>query len=118
MSMLALNLVVIRAGCADRAATFYQTLGLQFTKHAHGNGPQHYSSELHGCMFEIYPLAPNQMPTTSVRLGFRVDNLDELVGRLAALGATIRTPPQDSPWGRRAVVQDWDGHTVELTASP
>jgi lactoylglutathione lyase len=111
-----LSLVVIRVGCADRAIPFYQTLGFQFTKHAHGNGPEHYTSETAGLVFEIYPLTPGQTPTTSVRIGFRVADVDQLVRQLAAIGAPIVTPAQDSPWGRRAVVKDFDGHTVELSS--
>jgi lactoylglutathione lyase len=114
--MLELNLVVIRSANPDRAVTFYQALGLQFIQHAHGTGPEHYSSQGMDCVLEIYPLAPPQSPTTSVRLGLRVDDVDDGVARLAAIGAVILSPPKGSPWGRRAVVQDLDGHTVELTA--
>lgn len=115
--MLKVNLVVIRSANIDRAVAFYQALGLQFTKESHGKGPEHYTSEVAGVVFEIYPIAPNQMPTTAVRLGFRVDHLDELVLRLSAIGAIVLSPPQDSPWGQRAIMQDLDGHTVELMAS-
>jgi lactoylglutathione lyase len=112
--MLEVNLVVLRSPQIDRAVAFYQTLGLTLIKHSHGQGPEHYSSEIAGCVFELYPLTSGQTPTTSIRLGFRVDELDELVSRLAAIGAIILSPPQDSPWGKRAIVQDLDGHTIEL----
>jgi hypothetical protein len=35
--------------------------------------------------------------------------------RSAILGETSISAPKDSPWGRRAVVADSDGHRVELT---
>jgi len=34
-----------------------------------------------------------------------------------AAGAEIVNGPHDSPWGRRAVVRDFDGHTVELVTT-
>jgi lactoylglutathione lyase len=113
--MTYLNLVVIRSANLDRAVAFYRILGMRFTQHSHGNGPEHYTSETADLVFELYPLTSRQTPTISMRLGFQVDDLDELVMELGAIGVKILTPPQDSPWGRRAVVQDWDGHTIELT---
>ncbi len=112
-----LNLVVIRSQDIDAAAAFYQALGLLFTKHSHGTGPEHYSSELCGLVFEIYPLADGQPPTAAARVGFEVEDVDSLVLLLITeAGATLVSEPRDSPWGRRAVVRDLDGHSVELVS--
>jgi lactoylglutathione lyase len=114
-----LNLVVLRSPDIDRAAQFYQEMGLLLTRHSHGSGPEHYSSEVSGMVFEIYPLTLKSQPTTGTRIGFRVDSVDEIVPMLAQIGAVIITPPTNSEWGRRAVVKDLDGHVVELlTSSP
>src|SRR5262249_7289731 len=51
-----LNLLVIRSPNIDRAARFYSALGLLMTKHAHADGPEHYTSQVDRCVFEIYPL--------------------------------------------------------------
>jgi len=110
-----LNLVVIRSKAIDRAVGFYKEMGLLFTQHRHGSGPLHYTSDVDGLIFEIYPLKPDQPPTTGTRIGFHVDDVDRVVGMLSKIGATIVTPPSDSEWGRRAVVRDLDGHVVELT---
>ena len=112
-----LNLVVLRSPDIDRAASFYREMGLLFTRHSHGAGPVHYSSEVDGLVFEIYPLASASTPTVSTRIGFRVDSVDEIVPLLARLGAKIVTAPADSEWGRRAIVKDLDGHAVELLAA-
>ena len=109
-----LNLVVLRSPDIDRSARFYRMMGLLFTKHAHGSGPEHYTSMVSGLVFEIYPLTAKTLPTTSVRVGFRVDSVDEIVPMLVEEGAVVISPPADSEWGRRAVVKDLDGHTVEL----
>ena len=109
-----LNLVVLRSSDIDRAIVFYREIGLLFTRHAHGSGPEHYSSEVSGLVFELYPLTPKSSPTIGTRIGFRVNSVDDVVTTLSKLGAEIVTHPTDSQWGRRAVVKDLDGHLVEL----
>ena len=52
--------------------------------------------------------------TVNVRFGFSVTALDQIVLSLVEIGATVLTNLTDSPWVRRAVVKDLDGHTVEL----
>jgi predicted enzyme related to lactoylglutathione lyase len=109
-----LNLVVLRSSDIERAAVFYRELGLVFTRHKHGSGPEHYTSEASGLVFEVYPPTPKSSPTLGTRIGFRVDSVDEVCNLLSKIGAVIITPPADSEWGRRAVVKDFDGHVVEL----
>jgi predicted enzyme related to lactoylglutathione lyase len=111
-----LNLVVIRAGDLDRADAFYGALGLTFERHAHGKGPIHLASEHDRLVLEIYPRDASQA-NSSVRIGFAVADVDESVAKLASLGANVRNRPKDSPWGRRAVVEDFDGNIIELTCS-
>ncbi|MCS7470337.1 VOC family protein [Stieleria sp. ICT_E10.1] len=111
----ACNLLVIRSPDINRAVRFYETLGLSFTKHSHGNGPEHYASETAGFVFEIYP-ARSKATTTETRIGFRVADVDNVIAALSEIDAKIRSEPTDSEWGRRAVVCDFDGHTVELVS--
>lgn len=108
------NLLVLRSSDMDRAVTFYRTLGLVFSKHRHGNGPEHYSSTVCDFVFEIYPSRSTDDRTNNTRLGFRVDAVDEIVTLLEEIGVDVVSQATDSPWGRRAVVRDFDGHTVEL----
>jgi len=111
------NLLVIRSSQVEQATFFYEALGLHFTKHRHGNGPEHYASESDNQTFEIYPLADNATPTTETRIGFAVNHVDDVFARLVEAGGKSVSSPKQSPWGRRAVVCDPDGHRVELTAT-
>src|SRR5690242_3957540 len=56
-----------------------------------------------------------------VTLGFELDapdDVDELVGRLAAAGHLVQQAPYDAPWGRRyAVLQDPDGVAVSFMSA-
>lgn len=107
-----LNLMVIRVADLEKAQQFYEGLGLQFVRHRHGNGPEHLSAELGEAVFELYPQSQQGSSTRAVRLGFSVPHLDEIVALLPS--EAVHSSPQDSPWGRRAVVIDPDGHKIEL----
>ena len=111
---LSLNLVVLRSTGLERARGFYECLGLQFARHRHGSGPEHLSAELGGCIFELYPQPTGSTSTLGTRIGFSVPSLDAIISALSDFPAAIISPPQDSPWGRRAVVVDPDGHRIEL----
>ena len=110
-----LNLVVIRSADPEKLVVFYKTIGLQFEKHAHGNGPEHFASTHDGVTFEIYPRRDTADATTAVRLGFGVANVDAAITNLLHAGGRLVSPPKDSPWGRRAVIDDPEGHRIELT---
>lgn len=113
MSDTTLNLVVIRSADLDRAGQFYQLLGLGFAMHRHGNGPKHLSSEGGGVVFEIYPQSAAGDSTSGTRIGFSVSSVDRVLSLLGS--EAVLSSPQDSPWGRRAVIADPDGHRIELT---
>ena len=115
MSKARCNLLVIRSKDLKRAARFYEAIGLQFTKHSHGNGPEHYANETEILTFEIYPQLENGLPTTETRIGFEVADIDHILDQLTEAGGDIISLPKNSEWGRRAVVRDPDGHKVELT---
>ena len=109
------NLLVIRSKDIDSLAAFYTRLGAHFEKHRHGKGPLHYAYEANQFVFEIYPLANGYLPTTSMRLGFAVDSVDEVIEHVKQSNqGKIISEPKDSPWGRRAVIDDPEGHRIEL----
>jgi lactoylglutathione lyase len=98
--MVALSLVVIRAADIERAASFYTALGLELHRESHGNGPEHYVAEMAGLVFEIYPLAGGKPPTTEVRLGFRVADVDAVVERITGAGVegSLVVSPRQRWW--------------------
>ncbi|MFF4542057.1 VOC family protein [Streptomyces aureus] len=53
-----------------------------------------------------------------VVLSIGVDDVEETLGRVTALGGTVRGGPNDMPWGQRVVhVMDPDGNPLNLTQS-
>lgn len=110
-----LCLVVLRSPDLARAAAFFTKLGLRFAMHRHGSGPEHAAAELPGGgVFEIYPLGTETVSTLGTRIGFRVPSVDAALAALSDYPGCMLTPARDSEWGRRAVIQDPDGHRVEL----
>ncbi|MGW7792420.1 VOC family protein [Streptomyces tricolor] len=51
-----------------------------------------------------------------VLLSIGVDDVDETLGRVEALGGSVRSGPNDMPWGQRvAHILDPDGNPLNLT---
>ncbi|OEJ97148.1 VOC family protein [Streptomyces thermolilacinus] len=51
-----------------------------------------------------------------ILLSVGVDDVDETLGRVTALGGSVSGGPNDMPWGQRvAHIQDPDGNPVNLT---
>lgn len=115
--MIQCSLLVIKTDQLEITCQFYQSLGIQFQQHRHGNGPLHYAAEIGQLIFEIYPLSNRQaLVDSSTRLGFEVPQLDKLI---AALPADIVLKfPYQAEWGYQAIVQDPDGRKIELTQQP
>ncbi|WP_328876091.1 VOC family protein [Streptomyces sp. NBC_00287] len=59
---------------------------------------------------------PGSGAAPRVLLSIGVDDVDETLGRVAALGGSVRGGVNDMPWGQRvAHIQDPDGNPVHLT---
>ncbi|MFE9773640.1 VOC family protein [Streptomyces sp. NPDC005931] len=59
---------------------------------------------------------PGTGATPRILLSIGVDDVDETLGRVEALGGSVRSGPKDMPWGQRvAHIQDPDGNPVNLT---
>lgn len=109
-----LNLLVIRVADLVRSRTFYEALGLELSEERHGSGPVHWSAKLDEGVLELYPLGSSATPTIGTRFGLLVAGVDAIVDRALTAGGSLVTAAGDSPWGRRAVIADPDGHKIEL----
>ncbi|MEW2452169.1 VOC family protein [Streptomyces parvulus] len=59
---------------------------------------------------------PGDREASRILLSIGVADVDETLGRVAALGGSVRGGPNDMPWGQRvAHIQDPDGNPVNLT---
>jgi catechol 2,3-dioxygenase-like lactoylglutathione lyase family enzyme len=103
-----ISLLVIRCQDIEASRLFYQRFGLTFQKEKHNSGPEHYSCEYEGVVFELYP-NNGDAPKDNTRLGFNVADVDVATRDLEA--ATYEFEGQ-TVW----VVRDPDGRKIELSA--
>ena len=96
MTDATLNLVVLRSAKLDRSVGFYSKLGLKFTRHRHGSAPEHFSAELPGAAFELYPLSADGPSSLGTRIGFRVPSVEAAIATLASYPGAMVSPPIDS----------------------
>ena len=113
--MPTLELIVIQCSDIEASKDFYATFGLSFVEEQHGKGPRHYSCVISSVVFELYP-KKNDGTVGTMRIGFRIPDLDQTVEAIRSRGMRIQREVADSAWGRRAVVVDPDGNIVELSA--
>src|SRR5262245_25219498 len=110
MSVVTLNLLVLKTRQLDRLRDFYAALGISFVGEQHGHGPTHFAGRAGDLVLELYPLPADSGPAEAgARLGFAVPDLDAVLRSLAEAGADMVSGPRMAPWGRRAVVRDPDG---------
>lgn len=108
------KLIVIRTLDPKKLADFYGLLGLSFNYHKHGTSPYHYSADIDGLIFEIYPLTKNQKEVDEyLRLGFELDNFEETLKVLRVKGYLFSEPTK-TDFGIIALVTDLDGRKIEL----
>ena len=114
-----INLIVIRTDKPKELSEFYEQIGMNFKYHQHGKGTWHYSTEIGKTVFEIYPLMKNQeSPDKSLRLGFTIENLDEIIENFKKQNIEIVRESKESEWGYFAIVKDLDGRKIELKKKP
>ncbi len=110
-----MSLIVLRSANIESAKEFYSLLGMSFTEEQHGKGPRHYATIIGSMVLEIYP-CQSGLSESPLRIGFRVPALDRTIDAIRSRGMRILHEAGDTPWGRRAVVEDPDGNCVELTS--
>lgn len=112
-----LSLIVLRANDPAALAEFYSALGMTFREERHGAGPSHMASVTGRSIVEIYPRQSEFDATDAVRLGFTVADLDSVCSEAIKGHGEVLSAPRQSAWGRRAVIRDPAGHTIELVQS-
>lgn len=118
MADVSLTLLVLKTRQVEQLRLFYQTLGIELTEEQHEKGPVQLAGRVGDVVIEVYPLPNDGTPVdSSVRLGFAVESLADVVQALQGIGTKI-TAPQKTAWGFQTVVRDLDGRAVELSQRP
>lgn len=113
-----LRLLVLKTKKLLALKGFYELLGLHFQEEKHGKGPLHFSTTINDkLVFELYPLTKDVELDLTIRLGFEVSNVESTIAKIKFIEGKIVSLPKDTAWGKRAVIKDLDGRTVELYES-
>jgi predicted enzyme related to lactoylglutathione lyase len=110
---------VIVTADQDALLAFYtQLFGAEKTFRVPAEGPAFYLGLRIGDT--DLGLVVNEKPeagaSTRIVLSIGVDDVDETLARVEALGGSVRSGSNDMPWGQRvAHIQDPDGNPVNLT---
>ena len=113
--MMNIRLMVIRTSDSKQLADFYSLLELTFDYHQHNKSPFHYSANIGQTVLEIYSLTKGQTEADkNFRIGFGVDNFDDLLESLKQLNVPFLLEPTQTDFGHMAIIQDPDGRKIEL----
>ncbi len=113
-----LGALIVFARQLSETVAFYRAIGLPLEEESHEDGPKHFACELGPVHFAIFEGTENGTASFraagSVMPGLAVDSLERAFEAMQQLGATIKQPPTEYPWGPRMLVEDPDGRTIEL----
>lgn len=95
---------------------FYRIIGFQFKAIKVDKGSEVYRAVHGGVEFSLYSIKNTQKSQIpSLQLGFRITDLEKSVSQLQNVnGAMSILDPTDMPDGKKAIVLDPDGHSIEL----
>jgi len=122
---IVVNRITLFSADIDKTALFYGAIGINVEKTFHGWGPlYHYLDILkhneQSLIFEIYSL-PSGAVISPQGLGFDVENLSEIIGKLIEMKAPLVRPRILTEYPKfcddciYATFKDPDGRTVSLT---
>ena len=109
-----LKLLVLRTGHLESTKDFYAVLGVEFRREKHRHRPPHYAGMIDGLVLELHSSDGCVMEDHPIRLGFVVSGLNEILALVIPTRGTIVKASYDTAQGRKAVVRDPDGRSVEL----
>ncbi len=95
---------------------FYSLLGLEFTKNTIRKGGHAYRAQVGDCELSLCSIQSYENKNTpALQLSFEVKNLHEKVTQMkSSTKAICILDPSEMPDGKKAIVLDPDGHSVEL----
>ncbi len=111
---VSIHTVIIFTNNMHQLADFYKQ-GLNLSD-PQPTGEDHLGWPLSNLYFGLDQVDGNLTPSQAITLWFAVDDLEAAFNRFVALGAAVRYPPTQKPWGATlASLHDLDGNLFGLT---
>lgn len=115
---IAFTSITVNTPNLENMVRFYEILGCQFTKVSVSIGGELFRSCLGDFELSLMSIPSAQMGGyPKVMMGFKVSDFEPKLALLTSIpGVIMILDPTDMPDGRKAILQDPDGHSVELVA--
>ncbi|MGZ3743716.1 MAG: VOC family protein [Pseudobdellovibrionaceae bacterium] len=115
---IAFTSITVNTPNLENMIRFYEILGCQFSKVKVDIGGEIFRSRLDGVELSLMSIKSVQKSEISkVMMGFKVNNFESKLKLLALVpGTLLILDPSDMPDGRKAIIQDPDGHSIEIMA--
>lgn len=116
MSLLISSITINTAHLQDMLR-FYRFVGFQFTASKVDKGSEIHRALQNGMEFTLCAISSAQRsPVPPLQLGFRVSDLEGTVEKLLTIpGVVCILGPTDMPDGKKAIILDPGGYSVELS---
>lgn len=115
MSLLITSITINTPHLQDMLG-FYEIIGFAFSQIKVDKGSEMHRALHNGVEFSLYAnknVEASRVP--SLQLGFHVTDIDACVEKIKNIpGAMCILDPTDMPDGKKAIVLDPDGHSIEL----
>lgn len=113
---VSLTSVIINTAQVKAIVGFYKEIGVAFEQKKVTLGSEIYRAQFDGFEFVIFGVGSKvKSGTPPVQLTFKVSDISAVFKRLADYPqSTVMMEPTEMPDGRKAIVLDPDGHSVEL----
>lgn len=115
MSLVITSITIMTPQLQDMLA-FYRIIGFDFVAQKVDKGSELFRAHQESLEFSLYAsqqVAKSQTP--SLQLGFKVSDLDNIVEKMIKIpGVHCILDPTELPDGKRAIVLDPDGHSIDL----
>jgi catechol 2,3-dioxygenase-like lactoylglutathione lyase family enzyme len=100
----------------ENMVRFYEVLGCRFDKVSVNKGGELYRSSILGFELSLMSIKSADLGKyPKVMMGFKIADMEKKVQLLGGIpGVIMILDPTDMPDGRKAILQDPDGHSVEL----
>jgi lactoylglutathione lyase len=119
MSLLHVDSIILWSHRLEETVAFYRKIGLPVVTEQHGpDDDPNYALDFGDVHFGFIE-ATSEVGLKSgiggaVQFGFAVQSVDETYRLALENGAKAVIPPQNMPFGRRAVVEDPDGRPIQF----
>lgn len=124
MSMVRVGAIIWTSSRLPEMLEFYSRIGIPLEPDTHKRDATHiahYEADIDGihyAVFEKDSSTDDEGNEAATLVGFAVEDIAATLQLLNDLNPKVKKPLEETPWGKRIVILDPDGRSVELYQEP